>query len=85
MLGGFMPRCAGFNHLDNALTQVTGARLWHRHPPRSRINAATITHSWPFGNPPDSTRPGTALVWLLVQKSATRLARRMMRTSEPPQ
>ena len=51
MLGGFMPRCAGFNHVDNALTQVTGARLWHRHPPRSRINAETITHSSPFGNP----------------------------------
>jgi hypothetical protein len=30
MLGGFMPRCAYFNHLDNALTQVTGVRLWHR-------------------------------------------------------
>jgi hypothetical protein len=51
VLGGFMPRCACFNHLDNALTQVTGARLWHRHPPPSRINAETITHSWPFGNP----------------------------------
>jgi hypothetical protein len=22
MLGGFMPRCAGFNHLDNALTHL---------------------------------------------------------------
>ena len=52
MLGGFMPRSACFNHLDNALTQVTGVRLWHRYPPRSRINAETITHSWPFGNPP---------------------------------
>jgi hypothetical protein len=52
MLGGFMPRSACFNHIDNALTQVTGVRLWHRYPPRSRINAETITHSGPFGNPP---------------------------------
>jgi hypothetical protein len=52
VLGGFMPRCADFNHLNNALTQVTGARLWHRHPPRSRINAETITHPSLFGNPP---------------------------------
>ena len=52
MLGGFMPRCACFNHPDNALTQVTGVRLWHRCPSRSRINAETITHSCPFGNPP---------------------------------
>jgi hypothetical protein len=52
MLGGFMPRCACFNHPDNALTQVTGVRLWHRCPPRSRINAEIITHSCPIGNPP---------------------------------
>jgi putative ABC transport system substrate-binding protein len=45
MLGRFMPRCACFNHVDNALTQVTGVRLWHRYPPRSRINAETIIHS----------------------------------------
>ena len=51
VLGGFMPGRADFNHLDSALTQVTGARLWHRHPPPSRINAETITHSWPFRNP----------------------------------
>jgi hypothetical protein len=43
MLGGFMPGCACFNHLDNAFTQVTGVRLWHRYPPRSRINAETVT------------------------------------------
>ena len=42
MLGGFMPRSACFDHIDNALTQVTGVRLWHRHPPRSRINGETI-------------------------------------------
>ena len=29
MLGGFMPRSACFDHIDNALTQVTGVRLWH--------------------------------------------------------
>ena len=52
MLGGFVPGCACFNHLDNAFTQVTGVRLWHRYPPRSRINAETITHSYRFGNPP---------------------------------
>ena len=45
MLGGFMPGCACFNHLDSAFTQVTGVRFWHRYPPRSRINAETITHS----------------------------------------
>ncbi len=45
MLGGFMPGCARFNHLDNAFTQITGVRLWHRYPPSSRINAETITHS----------------------------------------
>jgi len=52
MLGGFVPGCACFNHLDNAFTQITGVRFWHRYPPRSRINAETITHSQPFGNPP---------------------------------
>jgi hypothetical protein len=45
MLGGFVSGCACFNHLDNAFTQVTGVRFWHRYPPRSRINAETITHS----------------------------------------
>jgi hypothetical protein len=45
MLGGFMARCACFNHLDDASMQVTGVRPWHRYPPRSRINAETITYS----------------------------------------
>jgi hypothetical protein len=39
MLGGFMPGCACFNHLDDALTQITGVRLRHRYLPGSRINA----------------------------------------------
>jgi hypothetical protein len=48
------PKCSAAScrdaHPDN-LTQVTGVRLWHRYPPRLRINAETITHSCPFGNP----------------------------------
>jgi hypothetical protein len=33
MLGGLTARCARFNGLNNAFTQVTGARLRHRYPP----------------------------------------------------
>lgn len=39
MVGGFVARCARFNHPDDAFTQVTGVRLWHRYLPLSRINA----------------------------------------------
>jgi hypothetical protein len=33
MVGGFMARCTRFNHTDDAFTQVTGVRLWHRYLP----------------------------------------------------
>src|SRR4029077_627158 len=47
---------------DYAFPQITRIGLRHRPPPQQRINARRFVHPYPFGNPADSNRAGTALV-----------------------
>src|SRR4029077_5367638 len=55
------PRRTAFNSFDYAFPQITRIGLRHRPPPQQRINARRFVHPYPFGNPADSNRAGTAL------------------------
>src|SRR4029077_19881170 len=61
-LSRLAPRRTAFNSFDYAFPQITRIGLRHRPPPQRRINARRFVHPYPFGNPADSNRAGTALV-----------------------